>query len=845
MRVVVLGSVGVVDASSVVPSGEVARRVLAVLAAEANRPVYPDRLADLVWPGGHRRGGNSLQAHISRWRKALGAHRITYSSAGYTLVVGPDELDALGFEELARAVLAARAEGGLTATLELCEQALALWQGPAFAALADDGCVRSRRIELEATHAGLRLARLETLCETGAHGQVIHEGVGIVEIEPWNEPVHRVLARAHYGRGDQVAALRVLADLEERLRNELGLDLGTSSQLLREQVLRQEPALDVIPKASGARPAPAGRMADRIAELPASTQRIMRAAALSGLEVDTAQIGRLLAIDGPSMANALVPALAAGIIVRTDEGVRFAGPGVHDAVATLVPAGEALKLHRRLGEALLARGGGGGRALRAADHLAAAAPVDSTTALHAVDLDRGLAQTAMSQGQYADAVRHIRRALVSAAHVDRGDVDRLDHADLQLILGEALQRSGDLRAAMSAYHAAAQMPDASEALLIRCALAHEECSLHARRHRTGMHDPSVELIERALQVVGPEHPSHVELLASLGQALNFSGRTEQATRLADAAVQEAHQSTDQEALTRTLLRCLAAQDPVADSGRRFELAREAVAVSHAAGADELELEALCAWVPEMMRVGLLVEVEQVISRVEHLSDVQGNVLHRCKVPMWRAALALAASRYDEAEVLIEDFHCAGERDAYPDTARIHGFQSILLALGRGTPARAAEELANFAHDLEFEPWRAATLAVAHASDDQETIERVLTPWTARRFALSRPFAGVQIFCACLVAEAVAACGDAVARQRLAELIGPGAGQNQVLGAGAALLGDAAHYLEILTAAGEGPARTVELFSATAAGLVGAWAGQRDGDERSEASSDGRGTGWTR
>src|SRR3954447_24319036 len=104
VRVVVLGSVGVLDAPSSVPTGEIARRVLAVLAAEANRPVHPHRVADLVWPGGERRGGNSLQAHISRWRKALGSHRITFSPAGYTLVVGTEELDALDFEESARAM---------------------------------------------------------------------------------------------------------------------------------------------------------------------------------------------------------------------------------------------------------------------------------------------------------------------------------------------------------------------------------------------------------------------------------------------------------------------------------------------------------------------------------------------------------------------------------------------------------------------------------------------------------------------------------------------------------------------------------------------------------------------
>jgi len=810
MRVVVLGSVGVVDAPATAPSGEIARRVLAILAAEANRPVHPDRLADLVWPGGRRSGGNSLQAHISRWRKALGAHRITYSPAGYTLVVGPDELDALEFEVLARATATARTESDLAAALDLGRQAAALWQGTPFAGLADDDCVRGRKVELETTHAALRLALLEMWCEKGDHERVVTEATGPAEAEPWNEPVHRVLARALYGRGDQVAALQVLTDLEAHLRGELGLDLGASSHLLREQILRQEPALDLTPSSRPAEtPAPPVlRLADRIAGFAPLTQRLLCSAALSGLVIDTAHLGRALVIDGPTMADALAPALAAGVVVRTDGGVRFAGPGVHDAVAALVPAGEALDLRRRLGEALLAHGG---VSPEAAAHLAAAASLDGSTARRAAELDRDLAHAAIAQARYDDAAHHARRALASVAHSadDADDGTGVDRADLHLVRGEALQRVGDLGAAMEEFRAAARVPGVASAVLRRCALAHEECSLHARRHRTGPHDPSIELIEQALQVSGPGDAEHVALLASLAQALSFAGLDERARRLAETAVEHARSGAvsdrsdtaragDPEPLARALLCAVAVHDPVLDAATRLALAGEAVDASRSAGADELEIEALCAWVPELMRAGRLAEAEEVVDGVERLVDVHDNVLHRCKVPMWRAAFALAAGRYDEAEVLIEDFRQAGARDGYDDTARIHGFQSILLALRRGDADRAAAVLTDFADDEAFEPWRATALVVAHARGDRSAVQQVLVPWSARRFALSRPFAGVRTFCACLMAEAVATHGDDVARARLAELVRPGVGQNQVLGAGAAMLGDAAEALDLLT-----------------------------------------------
>ncbi|MDQ6522120.1 BTAD domain-containing putative transcriptional regulator [Nocardioides sp. LHD-245] len=800
MRLTVLGAVSVLDASAAAPSGEIARRVLAVLAAEANRPVLPARLADLVWPRDESPQDNRLQAHVSRWRKALGRHRIGYGTAGYTLHLATEELDALEFETLAAAGTAARGRGDLGAGIDLAQHALSLWRGPAFADLADHDCVHTRRVELETARDRVRLDLLEMLCETGAYDRVVPEAAVALQADPWNESVHRALARAHYGRGDQVAALAVLTDLEARLRGDLGLDLGPASQLLRGQILRHEPVTER--RAGPASPAPAtGTVpgwAERLAALPLTTQRAVRAAALAGPVWDTAQIAQVVGVDGPVLADALAPALAAGIAVRDEGGIRFSDPGVREQVAALISPGEALALHRGLGESLLRRRGEPALLRRAADHVAAAAPLDPATAGLAVELDQELAHASMVQAQYADAVRHARRALTSATNVTDDPV-RIDRARLWLTLGEALQAAGDLDAAMAAHAAAAETPGAGAQITISSALGYEECSVRARRPRTGARDRSVRLLTQALAAAGIEDPRRVEVLAALAQALSFSGLDARAGRMVEDAVTGARDSSDPETLARTLLRGVAAHDPVTGAAARFDLAREAATVARAAEADELELDALAAWVPELMRHDRLLETEEVVARVEHLAQTQGNLVHPHQVPMWRAALALAAGRHDEAEVLIEDFRVAGERAGYADTARIHGFQSILLALGRRTPERAAAVLARFDDDRGFEPWRATALAVAHARGDRATAVRILAPWSARRFALARPFAGIRTFCACLVAEAVAEYGDEAARGRLAALVRPGVGQRQVLGAGAAVLGDASEALGVLLA----------------------------------------------
>ena len=93
------------------PDGPVAvtsarqRTVLALLALHADRPVPIPRLIDALWPDappGSAR--NSLQSHVARLRAVLGGpDLIALEPAGYRLALARDRVDALLFEDLARA----------------------------------------------------------------------------------------------------------------------------------------------------------------------------------------------------------------------------------------------------------------------------------------------------------------------------------------------------------------------------------------------------------------------------------------------------------------------------------------------------------------------------------------------------------------------------------------------------------------------------------------------------------------------------------------------------------------------------------------------------------------------
>ncbi|MGW6501394.1 BTAD domain-containing putative transcriptional regulator [Nonomuraea angiospora] len=242
----VLGSFATEVNGATVPLGGPRQRgVLALLVAARGQVVPVDRMIEDLWRGEPpARALMSLQAYVSNLRRLLepgrpprtSARLLVSASPGYALRLPPESVDAWRFEDLldqARTVTDPRAARSRLA------EALGLWQGPAFAEVADEPwaaaeTARLNELRLVATElhvaAGLRIGDAAT---------VVPEAERLTLDEPLREEGWRLHALALWSSGRQADALATLRRARGIFAEELGLDPGPDLTALEEAILTQ------------------------------------------------------------------------------------------------------------------------------------------------------------------------------------------------------------------------------------------------------------------------------------------------------------------------------------------------------------------------------------------------------------------------------------------------------------------------------------------------------------------------------------------------------------------------------------------------------------------------------
>jgi class 3 adenylate cyclase/DNA-binding SARP family transcriptional activator len=257
----ILGPLEVLDDGRALDLGGAKQRaVVAMLALHANRVVAQEQLIDALWdeepPETARK---AVQVYVSQLRKLLGRERLETKGRGYLLRLGPDELDLARFERL-------RDSGKPN-------EALSLWRGDALADFADHRFAQAEISRLEELRLSCLEQRIERDLAEGRHAELVGELAVLAEEHPLREHLRAQLMLALYRAGRQAEALEAYQAARSALVDELGIEPAHRLRELHQQILTQDPALDLPAPKPPVRAAPAARPSPGPAPAPTAAVR--------------------------------------------------------------------------------------------------------------------------------------------------------------------------------------------------------------------------------------------------------------------------------------------------------------------------------------------------------------------------------------------------------------------------------------------------------------------------------------------------------------------------------------------------------------------------------------------
>lgn len=289
----ILGPLEVIDDGAPIEIGRPKERaVLAMLAAEPGRAVSADRLIEGLW--GDRPPATAiptLRTYVSHLRAALAdagdSDLIETIDSGYRLAIEPEQIDSVRFADLVRRGDRAMGYSSYQEASAAFAEALTMWRGPALADLPDDDRARIESHRLDALRIHALEERINADLHLGKHGEVIGDLEALVAQHPLSERFAELLMTALYRSGRQAEALHVYQTTRATLGDQLGIEPGRTLQKLEEEILLQDPALDLeIPVAPSKHnlPAPLTSFVDREDETRALNEllRTARLVTLTG-----------------------------------------------------------------------------------------------------------------------------------------------------------------------------------------------------------------------------------------------------------------------------------------------------------------------------------------------------------------------------------------------------------------------------------------------------------------------------------------------------------------------------------------------------------------------------------
>jgi DNA-binding SARP family transcriptional activator/pimeloyl-ACP methyl ester carboxylesterase len=248
VRFGLLGSLEVrdTDGREIEVRGRNLRTLLAALLTNPNNAVSRERLTDMIWgsrpPSSARHG---LDVLVARLRSVLGTDCdcLLTRPGGYSLLLGPSDLDVARFVMSVAHARSAAETDRLEGAVAALRSALAEWRGPAYGELACEEFAVEEAMRLDE----LRCVALEELFELelqlSRHREVEPEIDGFVQANPLRERARAALMLALYRCGRQADALETYRAGAELLF-EQGLEPGRGLGRLQRAILRHDASLD-------------------------------------------------------------------------------------------------------------------------------------------------------------------------------------------------------------------------------------------------------------------------------------------------------------------------------------------------------------------------------------------------------------------------------------------------------------------------------------------------------------------------------------------------------------------------------------------------------------------------
>ena len=226
--------------------GRRAAAALALLLMNSNRWVSADALRESIWgeaAGDH--AASTLETHMFRLRRLVEPSRRSGESpsvvisepGGYRLLAAPDQVDSVRFGLLAADVAELLRTGQPERARSKSEEALKLWRGRPFDAVADEVWAAAAVARTEELRNQLQESHVEALLACGAPDQALQELEPMLAEHPLRERLwrHRMLAAYRCGRTDE--ALDTYQKARHHLLEELGVEPGPELRDLQAAVL--------------------------------------------------------------------------------------------------------------------------------------------------------------------------------------------------------------------------------------------------------------------------------------------------------------------------------------------------------------------------------------------------------------------------------------------------------------------------------------------------------------------------------------------------------------------------------------------------------------------------------